>query len=387
MFSNGFSKKSGLRSTHRQSRGIVASDLRMRDSLFIKILLYPFSLIYGAVVIFRNWLFNIKVLESKSYRASGSKVICVGNITMGGTGKTPVTEYLVRLLKDNYSVCVLSRGYKRKTSGFVLSSGKSLPRDIGDEPYQIKQKFPDITLAVDGNRCRGIEKVLSDVKPRPDVFLLDDAFQHRYVTPDLAILLIDYNRLITDDLLFPAGNLREPAKSKDRAQIVVVTKCPADIKPIEFRIIGKKLKLYPYQSLHFTTTKYDEPKALFEGNGKVVKADSISGYEALLLTGIANPAPFEEYVRKLVKNVEMMNFSDHHNFSKNDYSNIERAFGKLSSEKKIIITTEKDAVRMKNDPNFPESLKNHIYHIPMSVSFLYGGEDFDKQILKLCGKK
>ncbi len=198
------------------------------DEHFFKIhkWLYPVSWLYGAVVIIRNKLFDWGLFRSKSFDVP---VICVGNLSVGGTGKTPHTEYLIKLLHDKYQVAVLSRGYKRRTQGYVLATPQSTARTIGDEPYQMYTKFPSVTLAVDENRCHGIEKLLALKKPAVDVVLLDDAFQHRYVKPGLSILLTDYHRLFCDDALLPAGRLREPVSGKNRAQIIIVTKCPQDI--------------------------------------------------------------------------------------------------------------------------------------------------------------
>ena len=201
--------------------------------------LLPFSWLYGLGVGFRNMLFEMGILKSRSYDVP---VISVGNITVGGTGKTPHVEYLIRLLKDKMNVAVLSRGYKRKSHGFVLANEKTPMRDIGDEPYQMKQKFPEVTLAVDRKRTHGIERLISGENGKKiDVILLDDAFQHRYVKPGINILLVDYHRLVIYDTLLPAGRLREPVKAKDRADIVIVTKCPRDLKPMEFRVITKAM--------------------------------------------------------------------------------------------------------------------------------------------------
>ena len=199
---------------------------------------------YGLGVGIRNLLFEMGILKSRSF---STPVISVGNITVGGTGKTPHVEYLIRLLKPKHHVAVLSRGYKRKSNGFVLSNKNTPMPMIGDEPFQMKQKFPDITVAVDRKRTRGISKLTADDSDLDiDVVLLDDAFQHRYVKPGINILLVDYHRLVIYDRLLPAGRLREPVKAKDRADIVIITKCPKDLKPMEFRVITKAMNLYPY---------------------------------------------------------------------------------------------------------------------------------------------
>ena len=216
---------------------------------FIKIneWMLPLSWLYGLGVRLRNQLFELGILKSRSFDIP---VISVGNITVGGSGKTPHVEYLIRLLKSNSKVAVLSRGYKRKSKGYVLAGKDTRMRDIGDEPYQMKTKFPDIHVAVDKSRCHGIDMLTSgEATKDTDVILLDDAFQHRYVKPGINILLVDYHRLIIYDKLLPAGRLREPQKGKSRADIVIITKCPKDLKPMEYRVIIKAMDLYPYQQL------------------------------------------------------------------------------------------------------------------------------------------
>lgn len=224
---------------------------------FIKIndWLLPLSWIYGAGVRFRNWLFDVGIKKS---RAFDIPVISVGNITVGGAGKTPHVEYLIRLLQDVAQVAILSRGYKRKSHGYVLAGPNTAMPEIGDEPYQMHQKFPNTFVAVDKDRCRGIDHLSFDDETRStDVILLDDAFQHRYVKPGINILLIDYHRLIIYDKLLPAGRLREPLSGKNRADLVIITKCPKDLKPMEFRVLTKAIDLFPYQQLYFTTLDYD----------------------------------------------------------------------------------------------------------------------------------
>ena len=224
------------------------------DLIYINKKLRPLSWLYGLGVGFRNMLFEAGILKSHTY---ATPVISVGNITVGGTGKTPHVEYLIRLLKDKTNLAVLSRGYKRKSRGFLLADNDSTMYDIGDEPFQIKQKFPDITVAVDKKRTRGISRLINGEAGKDiDVILLDDAFQHRYVRAGISILLVDYHRLIIYDELLPSGRLREPVGSKDRADIVIVTKCPPDIKPMDYRVITKAMALYPYQQLYFSTHEY-----------------------------------------------------------------------------------------------------------------------------------
>ena len=258
-------------------------------------LLTPFSFLYGIGVRFRNQLFDWKVLRTERYDLP---IICVGNLTVGGTGKTPHTEYIIRLIKDRYRVAVLSRGYKRKTSGFLLADQRSTSKDIGDEPYQMKRKFPDILVAVDADRRRGIRNLLAlPENKRPEVIVLDDAFQHRYVAPTLNILLTDCHRLYTQDKLLPAGRLREPMDGARRADVIIVTKCESCIQPIDFRIIEEDIHLSAYQELYFSRILYGELEPVFSGKApKRTLKGLASTTEVLLVSGIASPAPLEKEI-------------------------------------------------------------------------------------------
>ena len=311
---------------------------------FIKIheWLTPLSWLYGLGVGFRNLLFRLGVLKS---RAFDIPVISVGNITVGGSGKTPHVEYLVSLLLDKMKVAVLSRGYKRKSRGYVLADNESTMSQIGDEPYQMKQKFPALYVAVDKKRTRGIDILTSDERTKDvDVILLDDAYQHRYVKPGVNILLVDYHRLIIYDKLLPAGCLREPQEGKSRADIVIITKCPKDLRPMEYRVLMKALDLYPYQSLYFTTLVYDDLKPVY-GKGSIALNSLPKGCNVLLLTGIASPKQMQTDLSVHNFNLHQLAFPDHHNFSKKDVRTINSKFAELPSPK-LIITTEKDVSRI-----------------------------------------
>ena len=362
------------------------------DEHFFKIhkWLYPVSWLYGAVVIIRNKLFDWGLFRSKSFDVP---VICVGNLSVGGTGKTPHTEYLIKLLHDKYQVAVLSRGYKRRTQGYVLATPQSTARTIGDEPYQMYTKFPSVTLAVDENRCHGIEKLLALKKPAVDVVLLDDAFQHRYVKPGLSILLTDYHRLFCDDALLPAGRLREPVSGKNRAQIIIVTKCPQDIKPIDYNIITKRLNLYPYQQLFFSSFRYGNLQPIFRQEvreadanmataSKEISLSSLTATEVLLVTGIASPAPIMERLDGCTKQIETLSFGDHHDFTHRDMQQIKERFKRLTGEKRLVITTEKDATRLVNHPGLDEELKPFIYALPIEIEILQNQQDkFNQHII------
>ena len=347
--------------------------------------LYPASWIYGAGVWLRNKLFDWGVYKERSFHVP---VICIGNITVGGTGKTPHTEYLIRLLQKHFQVAVLSRGYKRKSKGFVLAKPDSSFKKIGDEPFQMKQKYPKIHMAVDSNRCHGIEELCKEsVAAGTEVILLDDAFQHRYVKAGLNILLVDYNRLICEDTLLPAGRLREPESAKYRAQIVIVTKCPKDMNPMDFRVLHKQMELYAFQQLYFTSLNYGKLHPLFNGGKDYSLTHINNSVHILLVTGIASPKRLENDLSHYNKNIHPLTFSDHHEFSAKDIQKIKEAFEKLPEGKRMIITTEKDAVRMQANSYLDESVKPYIYVLPIEVTFLQNQEEtFNQSIIEYVRK-
>ena len=354
-----------------------------KETPYINKWLVPLSWLYGFVVFIRKKFFDWKIFKQVQYNVP---VICVGNITVGGTGKTPHIEYLIRLLKPRYKVAVLSRGYKRKSKGFVLATQNTDYKKIGDEPYQIKNKFPDIIVAVDENRRHGIETLLA-MKEKPDVILLDDAYQHRYVKPSFSVLLTNYNRTIYTDTLLPAGRLREPAHNSDRANIIIVTKCPEGLKPIDMRIITHDLNIYPYQTLLFTTTEYGDLVAMFDRQDLFSSTEkplaSIMGKEVLLVAGIASPEQLVNEISKYTDSIKLMSFPDHHSFSAKDIKEIEDEFHKLG-DKAITILTEKDAARLTDGNKLSERLKASMYYLPVKISFVTKEEEeiFDKKILR-----
>jgi tetraacyldisaccharide 4'-kinase len=368
-----------------------------------RLFLFPVSWIYGAIIWFRNTLFDVEILPSVSF---DMPVISIGNITVGGTGKTPHTEYLIRLLSQKNQIAVLSRGYKRKTKGFLLAGTQSKVSEIGDEPLQMKRKFPDLVVAVDKNRRNGIQELMNKTtEPFIDVILMDDAFQHRYVNPSISILLVDYNRMLYDDSLLPAGNLREPTGQIKRAEIIIISKCPNTLKPIDIRILSKKTHLFPYQSLYYTTMQYGRIKALsplakagktpisqeetYLEEGENIKAiselsmDQIKNQKrpVLILAGIASPQSFIDYIKNYCPDAQSILFPDHHVFNKKDANKIGSSFEKIKSSGGLIITTEKDTMRILNNP-FMEAFIHHIYYIELQVHFLEEkGASFDKKIL------
>ncbi len=335
------------------------------DLIHINEWLRPLSWVYGMCVRLRNACFNTGLFSEVSFDLP---VICIGNITVGGTGKTPHTEMLINILQSDYRVAVLSRGYKRKSRGFHLATSDSTMHEIGDEPWQMKQKFPQTVIAVDAKRRRGIRCLLKQVQDI-DVILLDDAYQHRYVKAGLNILLTDYHRLITDDELLPAGRLREPISAKERADIVIVTKCPSEMKPMDYRVIQEALALKPYQQLFFSTFCYGRLYRLFfdtPGQEEEITHDT----HVLLLTGIASPQQMLIDLRQITRHITPLSFADHHEFSARDIQRVEEAFTAMQGSKRLIITTEKDASRLRLVNNLSPIVRRHIYVLPIEVKIL-----------------
>ena len=314
---------------------------------FIKInkWLLPLSALYGTAIKLRNMAFEVGILKSRSFDVP---VISVGNITVGGTGKTPHVEYMVKHLKDLFHVAVLSRGYKRKSKGFIIAT--------------------------------------SDIDKTLDVILLDDAFQHRYVKPGINILLVDYHRLVIYDTLLPAGRLREPLTGKDRADIVIITKCPKDLKPMEFRVITKAMSLYPYQQLFFTTLEYGELNPIFGDFGELRELKNLKDYHILLLTGIASPEQMTHDLTPLVKDITPLTFADHHRFKAKDIQLINETFDQIP-QPCCVITTEKDATRLYDIEGLSEKVRKNIYTLPVNIRFMQKQEDtFNQYIISYVRK-
>ncbi|WP_409415597.1 tetraacyldisaccharide 4'-kinase [Flavobacterium sp. PS2] len=330
-------------------------------------LLFPFSILYGIITSIRNFLFDKGVLKSTSFDIP---IIAVGNLSVGGTGKTPQIEYLIRLLSNTYQVATLSRGYKRQSEGFVLADETSNAVILGDEPFQFFQKFKNIQVAVDANRTNGIQKLLSQSK-KPQVILLDDAFQHRKVKAGFYILLTSYGDLYADDWMLPTGNLRESRSGAKRANIVIVTKCPSGLQESEQQNIRRKLKLEPSQELYFTYIDYDD--CIYSQTGKLA-IEEIKNEPKLLLAGIAKPAPFFKFLK--FNDDECLTFPDHHYFTETDITTIAN-----KAKKHKIITTEKDYVRLKDTNIAPQ-----LFYLPIKSTFINYQNDFDTTILNYVGK-
>lgn len=325
-------------------------------------ILFPFAVLYGFITSIRNFLFDKGILKSISFDIP---VIAVGNLSVGGTGKTPQIEYLIRLLSDKYIVATLSRGYKRKSEGFVLADETSNAQILGDEPFQFYQKFPNVKVAVDANRTNGITQLLSQ-KIKPQVVLLDDAYQHRKVKAGFYILLTSYGDLYADDFMLPTGNLRESRSGASRANIVVVTKCPKNLSEEKQAEIRLKLKLNCSQQIFFTFIDYD---TVIYGKEEKISVDQIKSESKILLAGIAKPKPFFYYLKN--ENDECLTFSDHHHFSEADLESIQN-----KANGKKIITTEKDYVRLKDS-----KLVSQLYYLPIKSTFINHQQNFDATIL------
>ena len=345
----------------------------------LKILLYPLSLIYGIVVYIRNSFYDYNFFKTTEFEIP---VISIGNITVGGTGKTPHTEYLIKLLKKHAKVATLSRGYKRKTKGFRLVETSSTALQVGDESLQVKLKFPEVTVAVDENRVHGINELIKNSDNAPDAVLLDDAFQHRRVTPGINILLIDYNRPIDKDKLLPVGRLRERKYQRRRANVIIYTKCPDEITPITRRIIMKDVNLRPYQSLYFTTMVYGQPKPVFPDCVTAPLDLKEKRVASILLSGIANPKPFQDYISTKTNLIDELIFNDHHHFSTKDWQKIIDTFNKHEAKNPVILTTEKDAMRLREEGKIPSEIQAKMFYIPLEIKFLdHEGKSFDKLIV------
>lgn len=345
--------------------------------MLLRILLFPFSLLYGLVTFVRNKLYDWKFLSSVSYK--DICVISIGNITVGGTGKTPHVEYLIRLLSPEYQIAVLSRGYKRKTNGFLLVETSSTVDEVGDEPYQMKQKFPTIVMAVNVDRIKGIRKI-QEIYPDIQVILLDDAFQYRKIKPTLSILLADYNRPLYRDTMLPAGRLREYACSAKRADMMVITKSPINLSTEEQHdILRHDAKAFPHEP-YFTTIAYGELCPVFPAS-QHLPIPHLKQYDVLLVAGIAYPKPLEQYLRSLANSVQTMIFPDHHAFSKKDIQHIFDQWENISSAYKLIITTEKDATRLQK-MKAPIEMQQVSYYLPIEIGFLGAGESLFEQKIR-----
>lgn len=339
--------------------------------------LYPVALLYGTVIAVRNFLYNKGVLPSTEYDIP---VICVGNLAVGGTGKTTHVDYLIELLKPHFRVAVLSRGYKRMSRGFRIVTALDTVAMAGDEPLQLAMKHNDIVVAVDRDRNNGIREI---VRQRPDtgVIIMDDGFQHRSVTPAISIILSEYSNLYVNDCLLPCGTLREHHKNIRRANFILITKSPPDISPMDRRVMFKNLGKYPYQNLYFTTLKYGSPMPVFPDRAREMPdAGQLNDKCVVLVTGIANPAPLYDYLNNLARDVRHAGFADHHNFTLEEINSLVGSKGEGAD---CYLTTEKDAIRLRMIDNLPDIFVRNLYYIPVKAEFLSNdAEEFNNHIIK-----
>lgn len=336
---------------------------------------YPIGWAYAIVVAVRNKLFD-KGFFLKS-RSAECATISVGNLTAGGTGKTPHTEYLLQLLCNNFTmIAAISRGHKRKSKGFLEACGNSSVDDIGDEAYQIATKFPTVKVAVDHKRLHAIS-ILKKKYPELEAVVMDDCFQHRYIKPGISILLCDYTRPYYKDYILPYGNLRESKKEAKRADIIIISKCPPDMNIDEQKLIREKIKPKPYQRLFFTTMEYGEYYPLFKDNSHDANTNEVS---VLVVSAIANPKPFIAYIKTVFGHVTARTYSDHHFFTTSDWAEILHDIDKTKG-KTLIMVTEKDATKIKESTDVPDEIKKLIHVVPIKVRFLENAEAFDRIIL------
>jgi tetraacyldisaccharide 4'-kinase len=350
----------------------------------LRLLAFPLALLYGLLTIIRNKLFDLGILPVTEFKEL--PLIGVGNLTVGGTGKTPHVEYLVKILHPQYRLATLSRGYGRNTSGFLLADDEMTTLQIGDEPKQFRHRFPgDVPVAVDGSRVRGVKKLLEKFPDR-EVIVLDDVFQHRRIKPGLQILLTDYSNMYNQDHMVPTGNLREPKSGARRADIIIVTKTPEMFSPLERKRIMKDLRPEAYQKIYFSTIRYGNllPLRGSEGTREMSRETCFSeGYTVFLMTGIANAHSLEYYLKDKVKELIPYKFRDHYEFSPADLLRLQELFKASKNEKKIVLTTEKDAMRLEK-PGLKEYIGNlPMYYVPIEIAFHdQDADEFNKQIFQ-----
>ena len=336
-----------------------------------RILLLPFSVLFGIVVIVRNWLYDKNILKSASF---GLPLVCVGNLSVGGTGKSPMVEYLVMHLKHRFRVATLSRGYKRKTRGYALANDRTTALDIGDEPMLFHKKFPDVPVAVGEERIVAIPQLLHD-RPNTEAIILDDAFQHRQVKAGFNVLLTEYSNLFTRDFFLPTGDLRDQPSSYKRADAIVVTKCKPDLSAKEKESLLGEIRPLAHQKVFFTAISYGLPYHITHYTLQPLDPAT----EVLLVTGIANPRPLKQFLENQVEAYHMMHYNDHHIFSVDDWRDILKRFEKIDAEKKILLTTEKDAMRLLK---FEQEINGMpFYVIPIEHQFLFNeAHEFNEMV-------
>lgn len=340
-------------------------------------LLLPFSFIYSGITSMRNLMYDRGWKRSVRFSVP---VICVGNITVGGTGKTPCIEYLIRLVSESHKPSLISRGYRRKTKGLLMATSLSDADEIGDEPFQMKRRFPNLPIVVSADRVLGINHLIRNSDT--DVVLMDDGFQHRSVKAGLYVLMTDYHRPMWNDYTFPAGMLREPASGRRRAAIIIVNKCPNHLSQEEQESIRKRLIVNGEQNLFFTRIKY--------GNFKSFSSESGMGdvaYDTIIaVSGIGNPHPFHAYLKQKARTIVEMPFGDHHHFTQEDLDGVEHQFVAAQCVNKCVVITEKDAARLHGVDLSGYGFASHLLFLPIELEFLNGKNKFDQLIEQYVGK-
>lgn len=346
----------------------------MIQNVLFKVLMAPFSLLYGLGVSLRNTFYKTGLLKSISFSVP---VISVGNLSVGGAGKTPHIEYLIRMLRQYLNVATVSRGYKRKTKGFLFVQPNMNAESVGDEPLQFKRKFQDVAVSVCESRAFAIPEIIG-VKPDTQVVLLDDAFQHRAIQPGLNILLTEYSHPFTKDFLLPSGRLREWRSAYQRADVVVVSKCPTEVSQEDKERMTKEIAPLDHQKIFFSYYDYDPPYYIFDSRYRVRLEPDMS---VLLICAIARTDYLVDYLNDKVANVRVLEYEDHHYYSKYEVANLQSTFEKWDADKKIIITTEKDAMRFELHQQFMRENKMPVFALPVRVKFHFDeGEKFDQAV-------
>jgi len=334
------------------------------NAIFLKsfrVLLLPFAKLYGLIIVIRNWLYDKGYLRSSAFNLP---LICVGNLSVGGTGKSPMVEYLIELLQPQFKIATISRGYKRKTKGYLLANANSTALEIGDDPMQFHLKFPMLDVAVGEERIVAIPQLLHD-RPDTQAIILDDAFQHREVKAGFNILLTQYHDLFTKDFFLPTGDLRDQRSSYKRAQVIIVTKCPASLSETERQQIIKDISPLPHQQVFFTSIEYGIPYHITNHSIRYISNED----EVLLVCGIANPRPLKDYLFDTAATYYQMDYNDHHIFRIDDLKDMRKRFQSINADRKMIVTTEKDAVRLLK---FTDELKDMpLYVLPVKHCFLF----------------
>jgi tetraacyldisaccharide 4'-kinase len=330
-----------------------------------RVLLLPLAILFGLIIRLRNYLYEKNIFKSVQFNFP---VICVGNLSLGGTGKSPMVEHILSITADSFQMATLSRGYKRKTKGYALADVNTTALEIGDEPMQFHVKFPNVAIAVGERRIEAIPQLIQDI-PNIQAILLDDAFQHREIKAGFNILLTDYHNLYCDDIFFPTGDLRDERAAAKRADVIVVTKCPKFLTTSERDEIIEKLFPQQHQSIYFSSIAYGTPYHIYNSNDEWILN---SNDEVLLVCGIANPLPLKAYLNENVHTYYQLGYNDHHIFSFDDLNEIKEKFNQIKSNRKLIITTEKDAVRLIKYADFLNNIP--LYILPIKPHFLFNME-------------